>query len=112
MGISKSKLRLLAPGFVVGSLWPEIIIKSANYSLSPTDYTVVLDTTLGDITVNLPASPSPNQICNLKKIATAHTLTVNGNGKQIDGSSSTTITTLNQSVTVQYSELNGVWYIL
>lgn len=74
------------------------------------DYTIFADTTAGNYTQKLPASPATGHLINVKKIIAANTLTIDGNGKNIDGAATLTVTTQYQSYTLQY---NGTeWSIL
>jgi hypothetical protein len=81
-------------------------------TLDNTHYTVLVDSTSGAVTVNLPAAnANTGRIYNINKIVAANTVTIDANGAEtINGS--TTISLVNQweSVTIQS---NGTsWYIL
>lgn len=57
-------------------------------TLSGAHYTVLCDSSANAITVTLPASPDKGRIYNIKNIDDTNGVTVSGNGKNIDGSSS------------------------
>lgn len=86
--------------------------KTSNYTATGADCTIRADTTGGNIGITLPASPVNGQIINVKKIAAANTLTILGNGLNIDGSASIPITTNNQNTKVQYDSASTTWNIL
>ena len=90
---------------------PISIKTSGPYTIVPTDVTIIGDTTGGSFTVNLPASPTAGDIYIVKKSADAvNTLTLSGNGKNIDGAASVPIVAPYISYTVQY---NGTeWSII
>lgn len=88
-----------------------IVLKTASYTVTASDYTVLMDSSAGNRTVTLPASPVSGEIHNIKKIATTNTVTVNGNGNTVDGSATFSITSLNQNVTVQFLSSTG-WLII
>lgn len=96
----------------LGAVWQSIVTKTANYTLNSTDYTVRADTTNGNLTITLPSNPIDGRICNVKKVATANTLIITGNGAPVDGASSVSVTTLNQNTTVHYSSHDQAWSIL
>lgn len=80
------------------------------YTIVATDFLVIGDTTGGDFTVNLPATPTTGDTYAIKKSVAANTLTFSGNGKNIDGAASLAITTQYTSITVIY---NGTeWSII
>lgn len=83
---------------------------AANLTLTAANYTVLVDTTAGNVTILLQASPSTGRIFNVKKTATVNTLTISGNGVNIDGTPTVAITSLNQDTSVQF--FAGAWYIL
>jgi hypothetical protein len=60
-----------------------------DYSVAEGVHCVAVDTTDSPVTVTLPRSPDAGQTIIIKKLtANANTLTINGNGKLIDGLSS------------------------
>jgi hypothetical protein len=80
-----------------------ISTKTGAYSILTTDYLVKGDTTSAGFSITLPASPATNQIFRIKKIVAANTLTIDGNGKNIDGSGTLAITTQWECVTIIYN---------
>lgn len=86
-----------------------IATKTTTYTFLGTDYAIVGDTTGGGFTVNLEAAPTTGQIHVIKKAVAANTLTLGGNGKNIDGAANVAITTQYVSYTVQYDGTQ--WWI-
>lgn len=82
------------------------------YAALATDYTILCDTASGSITVTLPASPVAGQLYQIKKIAAANTMTIDGNGKNIDGAATLAVTTNNQNYTLHYDSVGTQWRIL
>lgn len=63
--------------------------KTANYTAVASDYLIEGDATSGNITISLPASPANGQVYIVTKTdSTANTVTVSGNGKNINGTAS------------------------
>lgn len=90
-----------------------IVTKTANYTLVSTDYTIRADATSGAITMTLPASPTAGRIYNIKKIdSSVNTVTIAGNGYNIDGAASTVIVTQYTNLTIQYDGTSTTWNIL
>lgn len=92
---------------------PISVVNTSPYAVDDNaDYTLLVDTTGGDITVNLPASPITGRTLNIKKIAASNTLTIGHNGKNIDGAGSDVAVTTNmENLVFQYSGSFG-WAIL
>ena len=86
-----------------------IATKTTTYTFLGTDYAIVGDTTGGGFTVNLEAAPATGQIHVIKKAVAANTLTLGGNGKNIDGAANVAITIQYVSYTVQYDGTQ--WWI-
>jgi len=90
-----------------------ITTKTANYTLTSTDYTILVDATSGNLTMTLPsASSSTGRIYNIKKIdASANTVTLQANGAElIDGTNTKVISMQWSNINIQS---NGTsWYIL
>lgn len=87
-------------------------ITAASDTLDSDNYTVLCDTSSNAITINLPASTShTGRIYNIKIIDATNNVTIDPNGSEtIDGSSTLTLSTLNDSVTIQCDGSN--WYII
>jgi len=90
---------------------PNIATKTGAYTVTSSDYTLLANSSTAGFTITLPATPNSGEILNVKKVdSSANTVTINGNGKTIDGLSTLTINTQNQSYTLQYDGTG--WYIL
>lgn len=85
--------------------------KTANYTLTSTDFTVDFDCTSGNLTATLPATPTTGQIFNVRKNdSSGNQLQLVGNGNNINGTSTKETTTQYYNWTVQF---NGTeWMIL
>ena len=86
-----------------------IATKTSAYTFTSSDYAIVGDTTAGSFSVTLESAPITGQIHVLKKSVAANTLTLAGNGNAIDGASTQSITTLDESLTVHYD--GAQWWI-
>lgn len=89
-------------------------VQTTNYSAAASDY-AVMDTTSGNLTVTLPASPVDNEIIGVVKLAAANTLTVDAGSNAIfkaGGATTTTLSNINQSALFQFKAVGGVWYRL
>lgn len=65
----------------------------------------------GVVTISCPASPVVGQTYNVKKIdSSAFAVTLSGNGKNIDGAASVTLSSQYDNTTVQYDG-NQWWQI-
>jgi len=83
---------------------------SGPYTITPPDYLIIGNTTAGSFSVLLPAAPAVGDSYCIKKSVAANTLTLDGNGKNIDGSATISITTRYTSYVVIY---NGTeWSII
>lgn len=84
------------------------------YAVLGGDYTIVADTTAGDVTITLPAAPADGRILNCKKLfGTANDMVIDGNGKNIDGIATiTTGSTLGPSFQIQFSTTLDEWAII
>ena len=92
---------------------PAIALKSnGTHSITTQDRTILLNTSSGVATCNLPAaSTAAGLTLTFKKIIGGNNVVIDGDGSEtIDGATTNTLTAVNQSVTIQ---CNGVsWYIL
>lgn len=93
-----------ASGLILGTA-----TKTIAYTFAASDYLIVGDTTGGSFSVKLEAAPKTGQIHVLKKSVAANTLTLDGNGKNIDGVATIAINAQYTSYTVQYD--GTVWWI-
>lgn len=95
------------------SAWFTTVAKTfadSGYVVPASNYTVLVDPTGGTTVIKLSASPVAGQIVNIKSTA-AGTVTIDRNGKNIDGAASNlTISTSLQSYTFQYDG-TGWWVI-
>jgi len=67
--------------------YPKVREVSANTALGPTDYMLDVDTSAGSVTIILPTARGiGRQVLKVAKNDAANTLTVDGNGKDINGS--------------------------
>jgi hypothetical protein len=99
---------------VVGSITKSIIAKTANYTATVSDYTILCDTTGGGFTITLPASSGiTGRIYVIKKTTASsglNNITIDGNGSEtIDGSATISLS-CRSSVTLQCDGSN--WHIL
>lgn len=84
---------------------------TANYGTLETDETILVNATAGTVTVTLPATPTIGKKYNVKKIdSTANTVSVNGNGHNIDGTATVSGTLPYQGWVLQYDGTN--WFII
>lgn len=77
--------------------------KTTTYQIVATDYMICGNTTSAGFTVTLPSSPSTGDSYCIKQVAAVNTLTVSGNGKNIDGAASVGITIQYMAITVVYN---------
>ena len=80
-----------------------ILSKSAAYVFLPTDYAVDGDASGGSFSVKLEAAPATGQIHVLSKATAGNTLTLDGNGKTVNGAATQALTVQYSSLTVQYN---------
>jgi hypothetical protein len=88
-------------------------VKSSAYTLAANDY-VPVDTTSAAVTLTLPTAPANGTRVGAKLVTQGgtNTVTINAGGSDVfnktGGSTSVTLTLLNQSIQFQYS--SGIWY--
>jgi hypothetical protein len=86
---------------------------TANDPATLNDFTIRCDATAGNVTETMLASPPAGAIINVKKVdASANTCIIAGNGHNIDGSASLTISTQNVNKQIQYDSTSGTWNVL
>lgn len=86
------------------------LTEGANYDILDTDYVLFIQASL---TVFLPASPIEGRILIFKMFSTpGRTLTIDGKGKTIDGSSSTSLSTARSTMTMIYNSTTADWMIV
>lgn len=85
--------------------------KVGPYTTTVNDYTVRADATTGAFSVTLVSAPQTGMIQVIKKVdSSANAVTVSGNGKNIDGAASVSLTTPYQSVRVQFN--GATWDVI
>jgi len=88
-----------------------IAIKSAAYTLTENDRTIIIDGSSAAVTITLPAAPNTGQVYNLKSKDSTSTVTIARNAKNIEGAASDlTLATLGK-VTLQYDGVDSWWSI-
>lgn len=88
-----------------------IATKTAAYTCTANDHTILGNATTAAFTVTLPASPTTGQIINVKKIdSSVNAVTIGGNGKNIDGASTKALSSQYASAKLQYD--GAAWYVL
>lgn len=88
-------------------------VKTANYTVTASDHVIIVGTLSGSITITLPASPTAGDTYIVKDqlgSAAANNIIVSGNGNNIDGAASYTISTNYGSATVIFA--NGSWSLV
>ena len=97
---------------VGGSLSTAIVTKTANYTASASDYTILCNNTAAAITVFLPnASGITGRMYVIKKISSSFSVTIQASGSQtIDGVNTQILTSQYQKLVVQSDGSN--WYII
>jgi hypothetical protein len=86
---------------------------SADYALVYADFTVEVDCTAADTTITLPAAGAlvTGEFHNVTKVdSSAHTLTLDGNGKLIDGFDQVLVTDPDTNLQIQFD--GAAWRIL
>lgn len=96
-----------------GSFGATTVTKTATYTATVNDYTILCDATAGAVTINLPTAASAiHKVINMKKIdAVANACTLDGSGAEtIDGAATKSTTT--QYFNYQIQSNGTAWYIL
>lgn len=91
-----------------------VTIKTGAYTVTVSDFAVLVDLTTGSFSITLPAAPEAGQLVNIKKVSSdANTMTIARNGLKIEGASAdiTTAATNFPSYTLQYDGVSS-WWIL
>jgi hypothetical protein len=84
---------------------------TTSIELNDAHYTVIVDATNGNFTVKMPSSPNTGKVYNIKRIdASANSLTIDGNSKNIDGDASITLNNQYDCVSLQYD--GTLWCII
>ncbi|MBL7701639.1 MAG: hypothetical protein JNM14_05285 [Ferruginibacter sp.] len=98
---------------VTGSTAHSITTKTANYTATASDYTIICNNTSGGITISLPAaSGAAGRVYAIKKVSgTLNNVTIDPNGSEtIDGASTRILTLQYEAALIQCDGTN--WYIL
>ena len=88
------------------------ILNSSAITLTTADHVVLVNTS-GSTTITLPSSPVDGQVYHIKDKsgnALTNAITLNGNSKNIDGSSSAVINTDYGSLHIVYSSVEDAWF--
>jgi hypothetical protein len=89
--------------------------KTANYTITATDYIISIGTLSAPITITLPASPSNGDlysVCDSLGSAATNNITVSGNGHNIAGASTYIMAINFESITVCYDSTATVWVVI
>lgn len=82
---------------------PNIRIIAASASVVGTDYSIEADATAAALTLTYPLTPALGRVLNVKKIdTTVHTVTLNGNGSNIEGGATLAIALPQLSLQTQF----------
>jgi len=91
-----------------------VAAKTADYTLTASDYTALVTCSSVNITITLPAAASvvAGKVYNIKKVdATAYTVIIDGDSSEtIDGATTFTLTSQYENLTIQSNGSN--WFIL
>ena len=71
-----------------------VVFGDSPYTVVSSDFLIAVDSALGAVILNLPSSATTGKVYKIKDItgsAATHNITINGNGHNIDGSASSTI---------------------
>ena len=91
-------------------------VKTGTYTAAAGDF-VPVDTSSGSVTVTLPTAPADKSRIEIKMINTGgnNTVTINTGGSDVfnktGGSTSATLSILNQAVLLQYASSSAIWYV-
>jgi hypothetical protein len=79
-----------------------ISVKTADYTLTDTDFTILADASNNAVTITLPLIPTQGQVYNIKCINSTFVCTIARNGNTIDELDSDLNVVATNSVTIQY----------
>lgn len=100
----------VGPSATVAAVPSVVSLTSGPYTIQTTNTIFLGDTTSASFTIYLPSAPTPGFFTRIKQIAAANTLTIDGNGHDIDGAASIAIATQYVSYSLIY---NGTeWSII
>lgn len=104
----------------LATLSPSLVptaVKTANYTAAVSDF-VPVDTTSGNVTITLPTAPADKSRIAVKHVIQGgtNTVSINCGGSDLfnksGGSSSISLSLVNQAVTLQYSASPALWYVI
>lgn len=88
------------------------LTKTANYTLSNTDYAIRVNAGAAAVSILLPTLPPNGKECVIKKIDNStNVVTVVGNGRTIDGNTQISLVAQYASVSVFYDSTSNTWNI-
>lgn len=98
-----------------GTLLTPTAVKTGNYTAQAGDF-IPVDTTSGNVTVSLPSAPTKVVKVGVKMVKQSSTnhVTINCSGSDQfndDGSTSATLSLLNQGIILQYNPTAARWYV-
>lgn len=95
------------------AFYPNVREVSADTDVGKFDYHIEGDTTAGGITITLPNDETIGcRVVVVSKKVAANTITVDGNGKNINGAATHAVTTLHKCHGFQYMPIADEWRIL
>lgn len=100
------------------SLLTPTVVKTANYTAAPGDFVICDTATTGSFNVLLPTAPVDQTLIAIKMVLQSGTRTVSINVGGTDvfnktgGSTSLTLSLLNQGVLLEYNFSAGIWYVV
>jgi len=89
-----------------------VVLKDQTYDATGNDYVILVDATLGAVTITLPSDPAlVGLVLIIKKIdAGANAVTVDGDGLLIDGAATVSLPSQWDSIMVQ--SFGTAWYVI
>jgi hypothetical protein len=84
--------------------------KTSDYTLIKSDYVIIADGTSNTVTITLPVSPNTGQLFTIKCKDSTNTVTVDRNGKTIDGDAIDIILIKNEVITAMYD--GAEWWLV
>lgn len=93
---------------------PREVVVSTSVTIDRNDRIVLVDddTAVGIVTVTVGDTPDDGQTHTVKKLGTTGNVNVSGNGKNIDGSATLSLTTQYQVATILYSAEKDEWFVV
>jgi len=85
---------------------------TANYTVEDGDVTLLADTSGGAFTITLPAVPTHGRTLSIKTIDATFTVTIDGNGNDIDGAATLGLVALYAGCTIQYDSVSAAWWVI